>query len=838
MSDELFPQRAPAGSDEHSVRPGTGPETVAAPPSAAITSALRLIARRHGDADTYPVDGEEAGSESAAPTTTARPRAGAEELLVGLNPNQRAAVVHPGGPLLVVAGAGSGKTRVLTHRIAYLIAGGVSPFEILAITFTNKAAGEMRHRVAELVGPVAQKMWVSTFHSACVRMLRRDAARLGFRSSFTIYDSDDAVRLTQMCIRDLDLDAKRFPPRTVHGVISQAKNEVILSAEYQARASNIYERKIGEVYAEYQRRLHTASAMDFDDLLLQTVTLLRSEPEVLEHYQRRFRHVLVDEYQDTNKAQNEIVLSIGAGYGNVTVVGDGDQSIYKFRGADLRNIVQFESAFPDTTVVVLDQNYRSTQNILDAANAVISQNLGRSPKRLWTDEGPGSAIVRFHAEDERDEAGFVAREAARLRSEEGYLWSDVAVFYRTNAQSRALEEAFVRSGIPYKVVGGTRFYDRKEIRDVMGYLRVVANPSDEVSLKRIINVPKRGVGDTSIARLEALARRSGRSFADVLDDPHGSDVAPKALGAIRLLLGLLDELRLIEGGPAPVIEAILDRTGYRAELEADGELEAMGRLENLAELVGQARGFTSVEEFLEAVSLVADADDTSPDDVAAGEVILMTIHTAKGLEFPAVFLIGLEDGVFPHVRSLGEPDELEEERRLAYVAITRARRVLHLSHAWARSLFGATQYNPVSRFVKEIPDELVRHVGLRPGSGTGPDASGWASRYGSGFGGGRDDLPNGKIFGGGRMSDAHRERIVEAAVNAGGNRPVKGTGAELLDLAAGDEVLHTRYGEGRIIEIIGTGDRAEVVIAFTGLGEKRFFLAMTPLKKKNGSGPS
>ncbi len=784
-----------------------------------------------------------------------------EELLAGLNPNQRDAVLHEAGPLLIVAGAGSGKTRVLTNRIAHLIAArGISPFQILAITFTNKAAQEMRERVGRLVGPVAERMWVSTFHSACVRILRRDAHRLGYRNAFTIYDQSDAVRLVQFILRDLNIDAKRFPPRTVHGAISAAKNDLVDEGTYATRAANIYERRIAEVYAEYQRRLVAANAMDFDDLLLQAVRLLQTEPEVLAHYRTRFRHVLVDEYQDTNRAQNELVILLASEHRNVTVVGDADQSIYRFRGADVRNIIEFETAFEDATTIVLDQNYRSTQNILDAANAVIANNESRAKKHLWTDSGAGEQIVRYHAEDERDEAMWIASEIARLHTVESRHWGDVAIFYRTNAQSRVLEEQLVRVGVPYKVVGGTKFYDRKEIKDVIAYLRVLVNPDDEVSLKRILNVPRRGVGDTSVGRLDAWARANGRAFHEALGMADVAGLSGKALKGVRDFLGVVDSVRETEGGVEDVVNAVLQRSGYVAELEAEGGVEAAGRLENISELVGQAKQFATLEEFLEQVSLVADADEVDPD---ASQVTLMTLHTAKGLEYPVVFLLGLEDGVFPHVRSLGEPDELEEERRLAYVGITRAKQRLYLTHAWARMLFGATQYNPMSRFIGEIPEQLVRVVGDRSRGG---QASGYGRRWDQrdergrrsdmferrrswnddqraddhGDGGGwgdPDDAPSGRSFGSRGGSDAHREEVVEASLRAGARArrgdapPSATTGAEELGLSAGDDVVHAKYGVGTIVEILGSGDKAQAVVRFPGLGEKQFLLAWTPLKK-------
>lgn len=781
------------------------------------------------------------------------PAAAAGDLLQGLNPVQAEAVTHPGGPLMIVAGAGSGKTRVLTHRIAWLIREqGVSPFEILAITFTNKAADEMRHRVSDLVGPVARRMWVSTFHSACVRILRRDAGRLGYRTSFSIYDQADAVRLTGYVTRDLGLDSKKFPARTVHGLISSAKNELIDFETYAAQARTIQERRIGEVYKEYQARLLAASAMDFDDLLLVTVNLFHACPDVLAYYQQRFRHVLVDEYQDTNRAQNELVRLIGDGHRNVSVVGDGDQSVYRWRGADVRNFLEFEQRYPDATVVVLEQNYRSSQTILDAANAVIANNTMRKPKALWTEQIGGELVTTYHAEDEHDEASWVATEIDRLHRVEHaagaatYAWGDVAVFYRTNAQSRAVEEELVRRNIPYKVVGGTRFYDRREVKDVLAYLRALTNPADEVSLKRVVNVPRRGIGDTSIGRLDRYARERGVTFAEAMAAAEAAGVGGRALSGIRQLLALLDELRAmirpgevqggadttsqvqggaeptgqVEGsaeptgevadrqvGPAGLIEAVLERTGYLAELQADHTVEGAGRIENIEELIGAAGEADSLDAFLEQVSLVADSDELEGAD--GSKAVLMTLHTAKGLEYPVVFVVGMEDGVFPHLRSLGEPDELEEERRLAYVGITRARERLYLSHAWCRSLWGQTQYNPPSRFLKEIPEELIRVAGggrRLPSRSEGSGGSGWMAR-------------------------ANRDEMVEMALRRGRTNPVAGSGAESLGLRTGETVVHAKWGEGVVTEAHGSGPDAEATVRFPGLGEKRLLLSMAPIKR-------
>ena len=742
-------------------------------------------------------------------------------LLAGLNPAQYDAVLHDGGPLLVVAGAGSGKTRVLTHRIAHLIEGGLSPFEILAITFTNKAAGEMKHRVGGLVGPVAEKMWVSTFHAACVRILRRDVERLGFPGRFSIYDQADAVRLVGYVIRDLNLDPKRFPPRSVHGTISMAKNENVGPSQFTEQAEQIFQRKIGEVYVEYQKRLLQAGAMDFDDLLMRTAQLFREHPDVLASWRHRFGHVLVDEYQDTNPVQNDLVLQLAEEHRQVTVVGDSDQSVYAFRGADIRNILEFEEAFPDATVVVLEQNYRSTQSILDAANAVIARNVGRKPKELWTDKGSGDKIVRYHADDESDEAQFVANELAKLHDHDHMRWGDMAVFYRTNSMSRVIEEFLVRVGIPYKVVGGTRFYDRREIKDALAYLRAIVNPTDEVSVKRIINTPKRGVGDSSIGKLDAWASANGESFDQAVLRFDEAGVGGRAATGIEKFLVMTTEIRKLQAEPATIIEEALERSGYLAELQSERSVEAEGRLENLSELVGMAREYETVDDFLEQVSLVSDTDDIDEEE---STVTLMTLHAAKGLEFPVVFLVGMEDGVFPHVRALGDPSELEEERRLAYVGITRAMQKLHLTSAWSRMMHGQTQYNPPSRFLDEIPSELINEIGGTRMLRSRRDRSGGGRTYG---GGGGSEIPTGRTFGGGR--DSHSDDVVESAI-AAANTPTP-SGAESIGLKVGDDVRHSQWGEGVIVEIDGVGDKAEASVHFPSVGPKRLLLSWAPLEK-------
>ncbi len=783
-------------------------------------------------------------------------RLAAPDALTGLNPVQSDAVTHAEGPLLVVAGAGSGKTRVLTHRIAHLIRDrGVSPFAILAITFTNKAADEMKSRVAALVGPVAEKMWVSTFHSACVRILRRDADLLGYPRQFTIYDEADAVRLTGYVIRDLGLDTKRFPPRSVHAAISAAKNDGIDAEAYTQRSGNLFERKIGQVFAEYQSRLLRAGSMDFDDLLTNALRLLREHPKALRHYQERFRHILVDEYQDTNRVQNELVLLLAADHRNIAVVGDQDQSIYAFRGADMRNIVEFEDAFPDTTVVLLEQNYRSTQTILDAANAVIAHNVSRKPKELWTDQGAGDPIVRYHADDEVDEAQWITREMARLHEasdvqvpeepdggrdgrgggRSGRLrWGDIAVFYRTNAQSRVLEEQLMRVGIPYRVLGGTRFYDRKEVKDAVAYLRAVVNPVDEVSIKRVLNEPKRGVGATSIGRLDAWATAHGLPFLDALRRADDASVSGKAARGIATFLQLLEDVAdTVASGPGPLLQALLERSGYLDALEAERTIESEGRLENLAELVGAASEVGSVDEFLESISLVSDVDDL--DEADQSSVVLMTLHSAKGLEFPVVFIIGLEDGVFPHLRSLTEPDQLEEERRLAYVGITRARQRLYLTHAWSRTLFGGTQYNPPSRFLDEIPEGLIHDVeGHQRSSRGGRSYGGVWGRGGRDWRSGGPSREPGRAAADGSGGDralrvaAGRDRIVESALRP---RPPARSGAESLGLKIGDDVRHKTFGEGVIIDMSGSGDKTEARVRFRDVGEKTLLLSWAPLEK-------
>ena len=738
--------------------------------------------------------------------------------LTQLNPDQRDAVEYMGGPLLIVAGAGSGKTRVLTHRVAHLIASGVHPMNVLAITFTNKAADEMRARVRSLVGEVADRMWVSTFHAACVRILRMTADKIGYTKNFTIYDSSDSQRLVGQIIRDLNLDPKRFPAKGAQARISLWKNELVDAAGANDTAFGPFDKKYAEIYSEYQHRLHRAGAMDFDDLLVNVVMLFRRNPDVLASFQDRFKHVLVDEYQDTNLAQNEIVLLLGREHHNVCVVGDTDQSIYAFRGADYRNILQFEKAFPDVYTVVLAQNYRSTQVILDAANAVISNNVERKPKELWTEVGSGDKIVRYYAEDEDEEARFVVSELKRLHRHEAINWREMAVFYRTNAQSRVIEEFLIDADIPYRVVGGTKFYDRKEVKDAIAYLRCIANAADEISIRRVINVPRRGVGDTSLDKVAALASQQNLGLSVALRRAAQAGVSGAALRGINDFITLTDSLSTeVEQGPAHLLRELLERSGYLSELRNEDTIESQGRVENLEELIGAAEEFPDTNDFLEKVSLVSDTDDIAGDD----KVMMMTLHSAKGLEFPTVFIIGMEDGVFPHSRSLLESAALEEERRLAYVGITRAERRLYVSHAWSRSLHGSRQYNPPSRFLDEIPLDLLDRrgsvdSGADEGRGHLRERTDWS----------RTPVPD---FRGGASRNGSRS-VTSAASDA--LRPPAREPRTEHTFSIGDDVVHPVFGEGVIINLEGAGEKAEAEVRFVDRGTKRLALAWAPLTKR------
>ncbi|HEY0117594.1 MAG TPA: DNA helicase PcrA [Cellulomonas sp.] len=771
-------------------------------------------------------------------------RADPEELLDGLNPQQRDAVRHHGGPLLIVAGAGSGKTKVLTQRIAYLLATRrARPGEILAITFTNKAAAEMRERVEALVGPAAKRMWVSTFHSACVRILRREATTLGLRSSFSIYDAADSQRLLTLVARELDLDPKKYPVKAMAAKISNLKDELVDAGQFAATSgsgSNDFDAVLADVYTRYTARLRQANALDFDDLIVETVHLLRAFPAVAEHYHRRFRHVLVDEYQDTNHAQYALVRSLvgdgedGVERGELTVVGDADQSIYAFRGASIRNILEFEADYPDASTILLEQNYRSTQNILSAANAVIARNAGRKPKRLWTDQGAGPQIVAYVADDEREEARFVAEEIDRLGDTAGVRPGDVAIFYRANAQSRAIEEVLVRVGLPYKVVGGTRFYERREVKDAIAYLRAIANPDDDVNLRRVLNVPKRGLGERSEAMVAAFAERERISFGaalERLDEVPGLGTrAVNGLDAFRELLAGLRVLAAAEG-PAAVLGAVLDRSGYLAELRESDDPQDASRVDNLAELHAVATEFEQSDpegdlvDFLERVSLVADSDQIpSPDGPADGPaqpdpgvVTLMTLHTAKGLEFPVVFLTGLEDGTFPHIRSLSDEQQLEEERRLAYVGVTRARERLYISRAAVRTAWGVPNEFPPSRFLADLPDELIDW--RRRESSTSAIRGGWGSGFGSSRGAG-DGWSR-------RKADDERPVLPKTGATFGSATPR----ADVPSLAVGDKVTHDAYGLGTVVALEGAGQNAVAKVDFGSSGTKRLLLRFSPVTK-------
>ncbi len=736
-----------------------------------------------------------------------------DPLIDGLNPQQAAAVVHSGTPLLVVAGAGSGKTRVLTRRIAYLMSRrNVRPFEILAITFTNKAAGEMKERVAALVGPIAKSMWVSTFHSACVRILRQEAHRLGYSNNFTIYDSADSQKLISIVAKDLNLDPKRYPPRQFAATISNAKNELLGPADYLNSTNNQYEQVTAEVYALYQKRLGQANAMDFDDLIMKTVEVIQRFPETKSKYRSRFRHILVDEYQDTNHAQYVLVKELvgkeeeGIPAAELCVVGDADQSIYGFRGATIRNILQFEMDYLDAETILLEQNYRSTQNILSAANAVIEQNKDRKAKNLWSEAGAGASLVGYVAENEHDEAEFISGEIKKLANEGISKYGDTAIFYRTNAQSRVFEEVFMRSGLPYKVVGGVRFYERREIKDFIAYLKVLANLEDEVSLRRIINVPKRGIGDRAIETIESIAKSRELSFWQSLNIvANSSELGGRATASLSSFVALILALNvLVEARtkPSTILEAVLEQSGMLSELQNSTDPQDESRVENLQELVAVSIEYeeTPIEDlpegseislagFLEQVSLVADSDEIPEGEDHGGVITLMTLHTAKGLEFPTVFLTGMEDGIFPHSRTLGERDELEEERRLAYVGLTRAQERLYLTRAEYRSAWGSPNYNPASRFLEEIPDELID----------------WRQR-----------------------SFATKPKFVSTAP------PPRATGKKTtttISLDVGDRVAHDTFGLGTVVKISGDGDRAEATINFGQLGEKRLLLRYAPVEK-------
>ena len=740
-----------------------------------------------------------------------------DPLLDGLNPQQQKAVSQAGTPLLVVAGAGSGKTRVLTRRIAYIMARReVRPYEILAITFTNKAAGEMKERVTELVGPVAKSMWVSTFHSSCVRMLRQEVERLGYSSTFSIYDSADSQKLISRVMESLNLDPKRYPARQFQDLISNAKNELQTPYEYLSHATNQFETIVADVYTMYEKRLQQANAMDFDDLIMKTVQILQKFPEAKARFRSRFRHILVDEYQDTNHAQYVLIKELtgaeGDGYplAELCVVGDADQSIYGFRGATIRNILQFEVDYPNAATVLLEQNYRSTQNILNAANAVITKNESRKEKNLWSDAGSGAPLVGYVAESENDEAEFIKDEIRSLQDMGHSNPGDTAVFYRTNAQSRIFEEIFMRAAIPYKVVGGLRFYERKEVKDLLAYLRVLANPNDEVSLRRIINFPKRGIGDRALEEVEIFAEAQGISFWNALlrvsEAPSVPNKAAQSIAQFASMLVVLQTLVEAKTRPSVIIEAVLEQSGLLTELEASKDPQDEVRVENLKELVSASMEYEerpidelvedeeiSLSGFLEKVSLVADADEIPDGEDHGGVVTLMTLHTAKGLEFPTVFLTGMEDGIFPHARTLDDPKEIEEERRLAYVGLTRAEKRLYISRAEYRLTFGTPKYNPASRFLDEIPTELLE----------------WKNE--------------------GRSTATSSSSIKKSRLPSGPPPRATGKKSTAMVLEVGQRVSHDTFGLGTVVALAGEGDKSEATINFGAYGDKRLLLRYAPV---------
>ncbi|AZU60219.1 DNA helicase PcrA [Neobacillus mesonae] len=746
-----------------------------------------------------------------------------DKLLNGLNPEQQKAVKATDGPLLIMAGAGSGKTRVLTHRIAYLIVEKrVNPYNILAITFTNKAAREMKDRIAKVMGGAAEEIWISTFHSMCVRILRRDIDRIGFNRNFTILDTTDQQSVIKGILKDKNIDAKKFDPRAILGTISSAKNELIDPEEYAKMSGGYYEQTVSDVYEEYQKRLRKNQALDFDDLIMKTIQLFQRVPEVLEYYQRKFQYIHVDEYQDTNKAQYLLVKLLANRFKNLCVVGDSDQSIYRWRGADIANILSFEKDYPNANVILLEQNYRSTKRILLAANKVIENNFNRKAKNLWTENPEGNKIVYYRADSEQSEAQFVAGKIKELTRDNKYKLSDIAILYRTNAQSRVMEEVLLKSNIGYQIVGGTKFYDRKEIKDMLAYLRLISNPDDDISLQRIINVPKRGIGASSVDKIANFAAMHDISLFQALDSIELLGLSPKITKSAREFRDLIKNYTQMQEflSVTELVEEVLEKTGYSEMLKAEKSLEAQSRLENLEELLSVTKNFEEVNEdkslvaFLTDLALVADIDSMDDEEEKADSIVLMTLHSAKGLEFPVVFLIGMEEGVFPHSRSLMEEAEMEEERRLAYVGITRAEQSLFLTNAQMRTLFGRTNMNPASRFISEIPEDLLEGVeaekrtpfGSRPfGSSTGSSsfASGSRSSFGS--------------------PAAPRKPVMRPAASGGG---------EDADWKVGDKAEHGKWGIGTVVSVKGQGESTELDIAFPSpTGIKRLLAKFAPIKK-------
>ncbi|UCZ53802.1 DNA helicase PcrA [Bacillus shivajii] len=748
-----------------------------------------------------------------------------EQLLEGLNPEQKEAVKHGDGPLLIMAGAGSGKTRVLTHRMAYLIAeNGVPHWSILAITFTNKAAREMKERVAKIAGGQAEEMWISTFHSMCVRILRRDIDRIGVNRNFTILDGSDQQTVIKRLMKELNIDVKKFEPRSILGSISSAKNELKTPKDLEKTASGPYEETVHKVYEAYAKELKKNQALDFDDLIMTTIRLFNQVPEVLEYYQRRFRYIMVDEYQDTNHAQYKLVKMIAESHENICVVGDSDQSIYRWRGADIKNILSFEKDYPNATTIMLEQNYRSTKRILQAANVVIENNMNRKPKKLWTDNDEGEKISYYEADSEHDEAQFVIGKIKELTEQQQVSPADIAVLYRTNAQSRVIEEMFVKSNIPYTIVGGTKFYDRKEIKDLLAYLRLVANPDDDISFRRIINVPRRGIGNTTVDKISAYAATHDLSFYQALQEVDQIGLSARFHKTLREFSDQLrnwvqmqDYLSVTE-----LVEELLEKTGYREMLKNEKSLEAEARLENINEFLSVTKEFEksnddkSLIAFLTDLALIADIDKVDDENEEEQEkALLMTLHSAKGLEFPYVFLIGLEEGVFPHSRSLMEEAEMEEERRLAYVGITRAEEQLYLTRARMRTLYGRTNMNPASRFLSEIPEDLLDSLKEEKSEATPP----WmktSRSAGSGLGSPQSARPT--------PSQPSSTRTTQ-------RKATTKTGGDSFEWSVGDKASHKKWGVGTVVSMKGDGENVELDIAFPQVGIKRLFAKFAPITK-------
>ncbi|MDR0271198.1 DNA helicase PcrA [Paenibacillus sp.] len=758
-----------------------------------------------------------------------------------LNPPQQQAVEATDGPLLIMAGAGSGKTRVLTHRIAYLIATRKAPpWGILAITFTNKAAREMQERVTKLVGNEGRDIWVSTFHSMCVRILRKDIDRIGFNSNFSILDSTDQLSLVRNCMKDLNMDTKKFEPKAILSLISSAKNELVTPAQYEQKAGDYIESIAAKVYTMYQRRLKSNNSLDFDDLIMATIQLFKEVPEVLDFYQKKFQYIHVDEYQDTNRAQYMLCRMLADGHHRICVVGDSDQSIYRWRGADISNILNFEEDYPEARTILLEQNYRSTSTILNAANEVIKQNSGRKPKKLWTDQGEGSKIKVYRADSEHDEGYFVTSEISK-DVKEGKSYQDHAILYRTNAQSRVIEEILIKSDIPYQIVGGIKFYDRKEIKDILAYLRLISNPDDDLSLARVINVPKRGIGDTSVAKLSAAAAERGVSIFQVLAVVDDLGFAGKTRNSLVEFYDMIAALnRMVEYlSVTELTEKILEMSQYRIEMQRENTIESRSRLENIDEFLSVTMEFEknnddkSLVSFLTDLALIADIDSMNDDEEEQSDaVILMTMHSAKGLEFPVVFIVGMEEGVFPHSRAFSDNEELEEERRLAYVGITRAEKQLFLSCAQMRTLFGRTTANQPSRFLGEIPEELKEETGgARDRYRRGGNIGGSYGGRGFGSGGGSNF---GRSSGNSSLSGSTASSQAKVTVTTSAPRQAAAAGdkGDLTTLKAGDKVAHGKWGTGTVVAVKGSGNDTELQIAFPApVGVKRLLAGFAPITK-------